>query len=102
MRGGGVHVKSCTIITVHQQGTIQVVVECTKVNPKLYLLKTMAIFDSISNWYRPETRDMMIFSGNQASYGGTVYVADDTNFGACSPNIEFFIQSLTLHQEAKH
>ena len=41
----------------------------------------------------------MIFSSNQASYGGAVYVADDTNAGACSPNIECFIQTLALFYE---
>ena len=95
VRGGGVHAKSSTI-TVRQQGTLQVVNNNAgkgggmylEVNPKLYLLETR-----ISSAIR-----YLLFSGNQASYGGAVYVADDTNAGACSPNIECFIQTLALYQ----
>ena len=42
------------------------------------------------------------FNGNHANYGGAVYVADDTNSGACSPDIECFIQALALYQEARY
>ena len=45
-------------------------------------------------------RTQVIFSGNQASHGGAVYVADNTNSGACLPNIECFIQTLALHSFA--
>ena len=95
MRGGGVHAKSSTI-TVHQQGgTLQFTNNRAEngsglyleVNSKLYILKE----------YESE-RNLLIFTGNHGNYGGAVYVADDTNSGACSPNIECFIQTLALYQ----
>ena len=96
MRGGGVHAKSSTI-TVYQQGTLQFINNRAEngsglyleVNPKLYLLKSETVY--VVNYH-------MIFTGNHGKYGGAVYVADDTNSGACSPNIECFIQTLALHQ----
>ena len=96
MRGGGVHAKSSTI-TVHQPWTLQVMNNKAEngggmyleVNPKLYLLKTRL---------SKQPQDMIVFSDNQASYGGAVYVADDTNSGACLPNNECFIQTLALYQ----
>ena len=39
-----------------------------------------------------------VFRDNHANYGGTIYVADNTNSGACSSNIECFIQTLALYQ----
>ena len=96
-RGGGVHAKSSTI-TVHHKGTLQFTYNRAEngsglyleVNPKLYILKDVYEFQS---W-----RDLLIFTGNHGNYGGAVYVADDTNSGACSPNIECFIQTLALYQ----
>ena len=94
MRGGGVHAKGSTI-TVHQLGTLLQVVNNNaekgggmylEVNPKVYLLK-------INLGYK----DILIFNGNQASYGGAVYMADDINAGACSPNVECFIQTLAFY-----
>ena len=60
-----------------------------ELNPKLYLLKPLE---------SEQFQDMIIFSGNQASYGGAVYVADNTSSAGCSPNIECFVQTLALHQ----
>ena len=95
MRGGGVHAKSSTI-TVHQKGTLQFTNNRAEngsglylvVNPKLYLLNNF-----------PTTNLLKLkFTDNHGNYGGAVYVADDTNSGACSPNIECFIQTLALYQ----
>ena len=47
---------------------------------------------------RYSTDYFLNFSRNHAHYGGAIYVADDTNSGACLPNSECFIQTLTLHQ----
>ena len=96
MSGGGVHAKSATI-TVCEKGTLQVMNNNAEngggmyleVNPKLYLLKTVG--SSL-------TQNILTFTANEASYGGAVYVADDTNSGACSSDIECFIQTLALHQ----
>ena len=101
-RGGGVHARSSTI-TVHAQPTLVRMINKAgvlhvvnnnaengggmylEVNPKLYLLKTSHADRNI------------IFSGNNASYGGAVYVADDTTSIACSRNMECFIQTLALY-----
>ena len=93
VRGGGIHASSSTI-AVFQPGTLQVTNNSAKfgggiyleVNPKLYTLKN----------YRFSY--FMTFTGNHANYGGALYVSDDTNSGACSPDIECFIQTLALYQ----
>ena len=100
MRGGGVHAKSSTI-TVYQrgQGRLHFINNTAEngsglyleVNPKLYLLKN----------HRVNKKKHLLnvtFIGNHANYGGAMYVADDTNSGACSSKIECFIQTLALYQ----
>ena len=46
----------------------------------------------------PDNQHLLIFRNNHANYGVAIYVADNTNSGACSPNIECFIQTLALYQ----
>ena len=95
MRGGGIHATSSTI-TVYQPGTLQFINNTAEnggglyleVNPKLYILKPQT--SSIADEH------LLIFSGNRANCGGAVYVADETNSGACSPDNECFTQTLTL------
>ena len=96
VRGGGIHASSSTI-AVFQPGTLKVINNSAKfgggiyleVNPNLYILK---------NTYDYRVNYLMNFTGNHANYGGALYVSDDTNSGACSPDIECFIQTLALHQ----
>ena len=96
VRGGGIHASSSTI-AVYQPGTLHVTNNSAKfggglyleVNPKLYFLKNTGDFYEVSY--------LMDLTGNHANYGGAVYVSDDTNSGACSPDIECFIQTLALH-----
>ena len=99
MRGGGIHAKSSTI-SVYQKGGKLLFINNNaengsglylEINPKLYLLKSEAEDAKVH-------RNFLIFTGNHAHYGGAVYVADDTNPGACSPNIECFIQILALYR----
>ena len=105
MRGGGIHASSSSI-TVYQQGTLQLSNNGAEygggtyleVNPRFYVLKTEPSYMYPRNELQDE--NLLIFSGNHANYGGAVYVADDTNSGACSPNTECFIQTLALHQMA--
>ena len=96
VKGGGIHASSSTIVVL-QSGTLRVTNNSAKfgggiyleVNPKLYTLKNT-----------DEERDiyLLTFTGNHANYGGALYVSDDTNSGACSPDIECFIQTLALYQ----
>ena len=95
-RGGGIHAKSSTITVYQLGGTLQFINNSAdngsglylEINPKLYILKSEA----------PSYRNLLIFTGNHARYGGAVFVADDTNSGACSPNIECFIQIYALYK----
>ena len=95
MRGAGVHAKSSIIRVYQREGTLQFTNNRAEngsglyleANPKLYILKDFG-----------SGRNSLIFTGNHANYGGAVYVADDTNPGACSPNTECFIQTLALYQ----
>ena len=100
MRGGGIHAKNSTISVYQQWGTLQFINNSAdngsglylEINPKLYILKSGGII---------RRKYLIIFNGNHAHYGGAVYVADDTNTGACSPNIECFIQTLALYRASE-
>ena len=94
VRGGGIHATSSTV-SVYQPGTLRFINNIAvngsgmylEVNPKLYILKSVPSFNE----------KLLIFTGNHAEYGGAVYVSDDYNTGACSPNIECFMQTLALY-----
>ena len=96
MRGGGIHATSSTV-AVYQPWTLQFINNRAENgsglyledNPKLYVLKSQS---SRKDEYQ------LLFYDNYANYGGAIYVADDTNSGACSPNNECFIQTLALYQ----
>ena len=100
MRGGGIHATSSTI-AVYQPTTLQFINNRAEngsglyleVNPKLYILKSQSTRQSFT-----DDEYLLIFSGNHANYEGALYVADDTNSGACLPDNECFIQTLSLHQ----
>ena len=94
--GGGIHATSSTI-AVLQTGSLLVSNNTAQlgggmyleVNPKLYIMKNTPIKITVY---------LMNLTRNHAYYGGAVYVADDTNSGACSPDNECFLQTLALHQ----
>ena len=97
-RGGGIHTFGSTII-VHQPGSLHVLNNSAvygsgiylQTNSKLYVLKALRGAGNYLN-----------FIGNHAKYGGAVYVDDDSNPGACSPDNECFFQTLALHQSSYH
>ena len=78
-RGGGI-LASASIITVYQQGTLSLQNNTAdkgggvylEANSKFYLSKSVPELDSMFH-------TMVLFSGNHATYGGAVYVADGTN-----------------------
>ena len=86
MRGGGIHAKGSTV-AVHQQETLQFVNNRAENGSGFYIHKLYL-----------NNRPLLVFRDNHANYGGAIYVADNTNSGACSPNIECFIQTLALYQ----
>ena len=97
VRGGGIHATSSTI-AVYQPWTLHFINNRAgngsglylEVNAKLYVLKPL--------WTYPTLSDYLLFRANHANYGGAIYVADDTNAGACSADNECFIQTLQLHK----
>ena len=99
VRGGGIHATSSTI-AIYQPGTLQFINNRAKngsglyleVNAKLYVLKRD------SELLMCRECKQLLFRDNHANYGGAIYVADNTNAGACSPDNECFIQTLALYQ----
>ena len=94
LRGGGIHATGSTVV-VYQPGTLVFANNTAEnggglyleINTKLYILRTGSMQEN-----------SLQFIGNRAKSGGAVYVADDINSGACSANVECFIQSLALYQ----
>ena len=97
VRGGGIHATS-SIVAVYHTGTLQFINNRAKnggglyleVNAKLYVMKYLPTL-------RNARSEHLLFRENHANYGGAIYVADNTNAGACSPDNECFIQTLALH-----
>lgn len=95
VRGGGIYAASSTL-SLHQPAVLKVVYNTAEngggiyfeVSPKLYILKSKVLSDDA----------YIRFFGNHANYGGAMYIADDTISGACSPDIECFIQTLELYE----
>ena len=95
VRGGGIRATSSTI-AVYQTGTLQLINNNAKLgggmylelNSKLHVLKIAPNLESI--YY-------LTFMGNNAYYGGAVYVADYTNTDSCIPDNQCFIQTFGLY-----
>ena len=96
IRGGGIHASSSTV-SVYQPGMLQLVNNSAEngsgmfleVNTKLYILKYPPPYNS--------SQTLLKFEDNRADYGGAMYVRDDSNSGACSPNVECFVQTIALY-----
>ena len=101
VRGGGIHASSSTIVvfyaSYYQSGTLLVTNNSAELGGGLYLEVNLKLYMLKNTPSR--VRYVMNFTANHANNGGAVYVSDDTNSGACSPDIECFIQTLALHQE---
>ena len=97
-RGGGIHATSSTI-AVYQPFTLQLISNRAENGSGLYLeISTkLYVFKSVQG-----SEHLLIFQDNHASYGGAIYVDDDTNSGACLPDNECFIQTLALYQLTDH
>ena len=95
MRGGGIHATSSTI-AVHQPWILQLNRNRAENGSGLYLESGAKLYV-----LKPVTgsEHLLILQDNHASFGGAIYVHDDTNSGACSPDNECFIQTLALYQQ---
>ena len=96
VRGGGIHVTSSTIAVYHPW-TLQFINNRAENGSGLYLEANAKLYGLKHTHFE---HDMLIFRDNHANYGGAIYVADDTNAGACSPDNECFIQTLALYQHS--
>ena len=93
-RGGGIHSSSSTII-VHNHAQLKVIDNSAdlgggiyfEVNAKLYIV------------YYCAREVPATFIGNHANYGGALYMADNTNAGACISDIECFVQVLSANDD---
>ena len=95
MRGGGLHASSSTIV-VYQQGTLQITHNFAENGSGIYLEESPQI--NVLKRESSFSNDILVFSDNHANrFGGAIYVADDTNSGACSPNSACFIQTIALY-----
>ena len=96
-RGGGIHATSSTI-AVYQPFTLRFINNRAKNGSGLNLESAAKLYIM-----KPATgsEHLLIFQNSHASYGGAIYVDDDTNSGACSSENECFIQTLALHQELR-
>ena len=98
-RGGGALASSSTV-TVYQKGTLTFTKNTAirgggiylESNAKFHLLKSVT--ETIGSFIHI----MAIFTGNQAEYGGAVYVADETNSGDCKNSQECSFQTLIIDQ----
>ena len=100
VRGGGIHATSSTI-AVYQPGTLQFINNRAENGSGLYLEANAKLYAlKIERSSRNARSEHLLFRDNHANYGGAIYVADNTNAGACSPDNECFIQTLALHQSS--
>ena len=106
VRGGGIHATSSTI-AVYDPWTLQFINNGAKNGSGLYLEDTTKLYVIKSTSSRPlkltytsrrPHSEHVLFRANRANYGGAIYVADNTNSDACSPDNECFIQILALYQ----
>ena len=94
-RGGGLHASSSTIV-VYQQATLQITHNFAENGSGIYLEESPQI--NVLKRESSFSNDILVFSDNHANrFGGAIYVADDTNSGACSPNSACFIQTIALY-----
>ena len=106
MRGGGIHATSSTIAVHrpsdffdHQLQTLQFINNKAVNGSGLYLEVNAKLYNILeSRLQLIDDEYLLMFKNNHANYGGAIYVADDTNSGACTPDNECFIQALALHQ----
>ena len=95
VRGGGIHATSSTV-AVHEPSTLQFTSNQAENGSGVYL-EVDSKLNVLKTRFDKDDRHLLTFSGNHADYGGAIYVADDTNAGACLPNNECFFQTLTIN-----
>ena len=94
VRGGGIHATSSKI-AVYQPWTLQFIKNRAENGSGLYLEANAKLY--VLRVQSTSCSENLLFQANHANYGGAIYVADNTNAGACSPDNECFIQTLALY-----
>jgi hypothetical protein len=96
VKGGGIHATSSTI-AVYQPGTLRLINNTAKNGSGVYLEGNAKLY--VIKRSNSRSEHLLLFQTNHANYGGAIYVADNTNAGACSPDKECFIQTLGFYQD---
>ena len=97
MMGGGIHATSSSV-AVYQPGALQFINNKAKNGGGLYLEMNAKLYVLKPQRSQSNNENLLSFTDNHANYGRAIYVADDTNSGACSPDNECFFQTLALHR----
>ena len=111
-KGGGMHATNTTT-TVSARGILSFRENDAKMGggvyleeySKLHIVKQQAEYLGTEN---PKLWQKVVFIGNNATYGGAIYVSDHTIPDTCSSNPfgtssqECFIQTLALHSSSSH
>ena len=93
MNGGGIYADSTTI-DVNQPGILRMINNSADIGGGIYFQGS----PRLNVLKHHETDEILVlFVGNHASFGGALYVADNTTSSACSYNVECFIQTLALN-----
>ena len=100
VQGGGIRISTSSSIIAYQRGKLQFHNNSAEAGGGMYLEKQSHLKLSKSNHSTGKTERIVIFFGNHASYGGGMFVADDTNAGACLPMVECFVQALALYHQS--
>ena len=100
MQGGGIHASS-SFITAYQEGQLQLISNSAKNGGGVYLEKNSELY--LVKYGEPTSNskvDITVFSANNATYGGAVFVADDTSTGTCLPTVECFFQTIAVFPQS--
>ena len=100
MQGGGIHASS-SFITAYQEGQLQLISNSAKNGGGVYLEKNSELY--LVKYGEPTSNskvDITVFSANNATYGGAVFVADDTSTGTCLPMVGCFFQTIAVFPQS--
>ena len=99
VQGRGIHASS-SFITVYQQGYLELINNTAENGGGIYLEKNSELYLVKYSEPTDKAENSMAFSANNATYGGAVFVADDTITGSCLPMVECFFQTLAIYLQS--
>ena len=100
VHGGGIHA-SGSFVTAYQHGQLGLINNSAKYGGGIYLKGNSELYLVKVSEPTSKTEDIiMMFSANSATYGGAVFVADDTITGTCLPREECFFQTVAIYLQS--